>query len=97
MLYRLFKAYGEDPDKLKEFVRETIDEMLRSLSPEKRLEGLSVEQIVQALSPEALEALRQRLKVKPADWPERFFEDIRIDDPAFGRPPQGAGGVAPSL
>ncbi len=26
--------------------------------------------------------------VKPATWPERFFERIQIDDPAFVRPPQ---------
>jgi len=28
--------------------------------------------------------------VKPLKWPEGFFESIRIDDPAFARPPQGA-------
>ena len=33
--------------------------------------------------------------VKPAHWPERFFEDIRIDDPAFARPPQGSTPSAP--
>ena len=27
--------------------------------------------------------------VKPAHWPEHFFEDIHIDDPDFARPPQG--------
>jgi virulence-associated protein VagC len=26
--------------------------------------------------------------VKPAHWPERFFDAIRIDDPAFVRPSQ---------
>jgi virulence-associated protein VagC len=35
--------------------------------------------------------------IKPATWPERFFEDIRIDDPAFARPPQGATPPAPLL
>jgi antitoxin VapB len=25
----------------------------------------------------------------PAGWPEKFFESIRIDDPAFQRPDQG--------
>ncbi|MDZ4848914.1 MAG: hypothetical protein SGI77_06445 [Pirellulaceae bacterium] len=24
-----------------------------------------------------------------SDWPVGFFEEIRIDDPAFKRPPQG--------
>jgi virulence-associated protein VagC len=27
--------------------------------------------------------------VRPSQWPEHFFEDIRIDDPAFVRPEQG--------
>jgi virulence-associated protein VagC len=28
--------------------------------------------------------------IKPAHWPESFFEAIQIDDPAFARPPQGS-------
>jgi hypothetical protein len=24
--------------------------------------------------------------IKPMHWPEHFFDDIRIDDPAFTRP-----------
>ena len=35
--------------------------------------------------------------IKPATWPPEFFEDIRIDDPAFARPPQGQVPPAPSL
>jgi virulence-associated protein VagC len=35
--------------------------------------------------------------VKPAHWPEHFFEAIRIDDPAFVRPPQGPIPPAPSF
>jgi virulence-associated protein VagC len=27
--------------------------------------------------------------VRPTQWPEGFFDQIRIDDPAFKRPPQG--------
>ena len=27
--------------------------------------------------------------LKASSWPEGFFEEIRIDDPAFVRPPQG--------
>ena len=37
LLYELFKAYSEDltmADKLKEFVRQSIDELLQSLPPE---------------------------------------------------------------
>jgi antitoxin VapB len=35
--------------------------------------------------------------VKSASWPEHFFENIRIDDPAFARPPQGPTPPAPRL
>ena len=35
--------------------------------------------------------------IRPATWPESFFEDIRIDDPAFCRPDQGQTPRAPSL
>jgi antitoxin VapB len=35
--------------------------------------------------------------LQPANWPEGFFEEIRIDDPAFSRPPQGAMPAVPSL
>lgn len=27
--------------------------------------------------------------IKATQWPEGFFEEIRIEDPAFVRPPQG--------
>lgn len=33
----------------------------------------------------------------PARWPEGFFESIRINDPAFGRPDQGVLPPIPSL
>jgi virulence-associated protein VagC len=33
--------------------------------------------------------------LKPAAWPEYFFDTIRIDDPAFARPDQGATPPAP--
>jgi virulence-associated protein VagC len=36
--------------------------------------------------------------LKPAaNWPEHFFDRIRIDDTAFTRPPQGAIPPAPSF
>jgi virulence-associated protein VagC len=35
--------------------------------------------------------------VKPGHWPEHFFQAIRIDDPAFDRPEQGATPPVPSL
>jgi virulence-associated protein VagC len=35
--------------------------------------------------------------LKSAGWPEGFFDAIRIDDPAFARPSQGAMPPAPLL
>jgi virulence-associated protein VagC len=35
--------------------------------------------------------------IKPTDWPEHFFDDIRIDDPAFARPNQGVTPPVPLL
>ena len=35
--------------------------------------------------------------MKSAQWPATFFEDIRIDDPAFCRPDQGQTPPAPTL
>jgi hypothetical protein len=45
LLFELFTAYNEDSDmsdkKLKEFVRESVDKFLASLTPEERIKGLS--------------------------------------------------------
>jgi hypothetical protein len=74
LLYKLFQAYSEDPnmpDKLKEFVRQTIDELLASLPAEERLKGLPVEErlkglsaddVVRGLPPDVLEAVVRKLK-----------------------------------
>jgi antitoxin VapB len=35
--------------------------------------------------------------LKPTQWPEHFFEGIRIDDPAFVRPDQGPIPPSPRL
>lgn len=35
--------------------------------------------------------------VKSSSWPAGFFEEIRIDDPAFVRPEQGLTPPAPIL
>ena len=35
--------------------------------------------------------------VKSSTWPADFFEDIRVDDPAFARPPQGETPPAPAI
>jgi hypothetical protein len=68
------------PDKLQEFVRQSIDELLNSLpvkerlkglSPQERLEGLSAEEVFKALPPETLEALVRQLKTNgPSPKPQ---------------------------
>jgi virulence-associated protein VagC len=35
--------------------------------------------------------------IKAVHWPEKFFEQIRIEDPRFVRPPQGQTPSAPLL
>jgi hypothetical protein len=63
LLYELFLTYQEDPEmasKLDEFVRQSIDELLKKLPPEKRMEGLSAKERLKGLSPEELrEALEE--------------------------------------
>lgn len=58
------------PDKLKEFVRETIDELVRTMPPEEllkkvsaedRLKGLTAADVAKALSPEMRDALLRQL------------------------------------
>ena len=58
------------PDKLKEFVRQSLDQLfqnmpleerLKGLSAEERLKGLSAEEVVRALPPDVLEAITRRL------------------------------------
>jgi hypothetical protein len=79
LLYKLFNAYSGDPtmpDKLKEFVRETIDELLQSLPAEERLKGLpaedrlkglSADEVIKGLPPEVLEAIARRLKANGSE------------------------------
>jgi hypothetical protein len=65
LLYDLFKEYSEEPDmpdKLKEYVRESLDQLLASLPAEKRLAGLTAEEVIRALPPETLEELKRQLK-----------------------------------
>jgi hypothetical protein len=80
LLYELFKEYSEEsdmPDKLKEYVRESLDKLLASLPPEERLKGLSAEELARALPPEMRQALARLLKANghssepdaPADSP----------------------------
>jgi hypothetical protein len=56
LMLQLFRRFRQEiqtmPTPLEEFAREAIDEILKELPAEKRLEGLSPEQRVQGLSPE---------------------------------------------
>src|SRR5262245_42608079 len=85
LLYELFKEYSEDPDmseKLKEFVRESLDklfanmppqERLKGLSPEERLEGLSVEERLKGLSAEEV------LRALPPETLEALARQLRAN------------------
>jgi hypothetical protein len=59
------------PKLLDEFVRQSIDELLKNLPAEERLKGLSAEEIVKALPPETLEALARQLNTNgPSSKPQ---------------------------
>jgi hypothetical protein len=75
LLLQLFKRYQLEatlmPDALQEFARETINELLKKLPPEERLKGLSVDELLAALSPETREELAQRIRESgPGPRPE---------------------------
>ena len=86
LLYELFKAYSEDrtmPDTLKEFVRQSIDELLTSLppqelrkrlSPDERLEGLSADERLEGLSAD------ERLKGLSADEVARALPPETLEE-----------------
>ncbi len=46
-------------NKLEEFVRQSIDELLKTLPPEKRMEGLSPKERLIGLSPEELRTMAE--------------------------------------
>ena len=49
-------------DKLKEYARQSMAELLKTWPVEERLKGVSAEEMVRALPPETLEALARLLK-----------------------------------
>jgi hypothetical protein len=91
LLFQLLRAYGEDPEmanKLDEFVRQTIDELLKELPPAKRLQGLSPEERLKGLSPEErLEGLspEKRLEGLPA---EKRLEGLSLEERLEGLSPE---------
>ncbi|HVS34157.1 MAG TPA: hypothetical protein VMS17_01165 [Gemmataceae bacterium] len=66
LLLQLFQRYRLEvaimPDPLQELARETIDELLKELPVKERIKGLSVDDLLAALSPETRAALAQRLR-----------------------------------
>jgi hypothetical protein len=88
LLYQLFKTYSEEaemPDKLKEFVRETIDELLNSLPAEERLKGLPVEELRKRLSPEErLKGLSAEdlLRALPPETLEALARKLKANGPS---------------
>jgi hypothetical protein len=66
LLLQLFERYRLEvslmPDMLEQFAEETINELLKNMPVEKRLKGLSADEVLAALSPETRAALAQRLK-----------------------------------
>ena len=74
LLLRLYQRYRQEgqimPDMLEQFAREVIDELLKELPVEKRLEGLTPEQRVQGLAPEQL---LQRMT------PEQIMQGVSAD------------------
>jgi hypothetical protein len=75
LLLNLFKKYRLEgmtmPDALEQLARETIDEILGSLSVEERLKGVSTEELRNRLSPE------ERLQGIP---PEERLKGISTDE-----------------
>jgi hypothetical protein len=71
LLYELFRAYREDPtmsEKLKEFVRESIDKLLADLPAKELLKALTAEKLA-TLPPEDREELVRRLKANGSSPP----------------------------
>ena len=84
-LYELFEAYGEGADmsdKLKDFVRETIDELLASLSAEERLKGLPAEELRKRLPvEERLKGLsaEEVIKALPPETLEALARQLKVN------------------
>ncbi len=96
LLNQLFERYRLEgslmPDALDQFVRETIDEILKNLSPEERLDGLSPEDLRNHLSPE------ERLKGLSADellaaLPPEIREELARRLKGNGSPSGGGEGT----
>jgi hypothetical protein len=88
LLYQLFRAYSEEPnmsDKLKEFVRQTIDELLQSLPAEERLKGLPAEELRKHLPvEERLKGLsaEEMIRALPSETLEALARQLKANGPS---------------
>lgn len=92
LLFQLWQRYQKEaltmPDLLEEFTRETIDQILKELPDEKRLEGVSVEKRLEGLSAEKrLEGLSV----------EKRLEGVSVDELLAALPPQTREALARRL
>jgi hypothetical protein len=101
LLLQLFNRYRLEgltmPDALEQMARDTIDELLRSLSPEERLKGLSDDDLRKRLSPEARVAglsAEERLKGLPA---EERLRGLSTEDLLAALPPEAREALARRL
>jgi hypothetical protein len=104
LLLQLFKRYRLEatlmPDALEQFAQETIKELLKKLPAEKRLEGLSMGELLAALPPEALAALATGetveglLKKLPA---EKRLEGLSPDELLAALSPEARAALAQRL
>ena len=88
VLFQVFREYKEDtdmPDKLKEFARQTYDELFKNMPIEERLKGVSAEDLRKVLPPE------ERLKGLPL---EERFKGLTADEILKALPPEVAEAIA---
>jgi hypothetical protein len=101
LLLDLFKTYREDPamaaTKLQQYVRETLDRLLPTLTPEERLKGLPPEERLKGISSEELckhLPPEERLKGLPAEErlkglpPEERLKGLPPEERLKGLPPE---------
>ena len=74
---------------------EVPEDLAKELAVEASRQGLPLSEY--ALRVLATRQATGETRPSSSTWPREFFEDIRIDDPAFSRPDQGTMPPLPSL
>jgi hypothetical protein len=84
LLLQLFERYRLEvasmPDMLEELTRQTIEEVFKNATAAQRLKGLSVDDLLAAMSPETRAALAQRFKDDGA-LPSPDSRELKLDNP----------------